>query len=49
MDAVRFAWCFGAFLVSYIALPLRPDAYDKTRTMIQGLIIFNPQPNPQFA
>jgi hypothetical protein len=31
MDAVRFAWCFGAFLVSYIALTLRPGAYDKTR------------------
>src|SRR5580704_5753006 len=28
---------------------LRPGAYDETRTMIQGLVIFNPRPNPQFV
>jgi hypothetical protein len=47
MDAVRFAWCFGVFLVSYTTLTLRPGAYHKTRTMIHGLIIstHNPTPN----
>jgi hypothetical protein len=37
------------FVVKHLGLLCGPGAHDENRTVIRGLVIFNPQPNPQFV